>query len=149
MKNAASIFQKVIESTLSGIPGVIAYQDDVLIFAATEASLRRRMTATRNKLEERGFSINEQKSATVSESISFLGYEISKCGIQPDSRLVSKILAIEPPKCLKELEHFIGMVNFFGRFIPNLSTKMYHLNALKNKMLNLCGLPNVSRRLKP
>ena len=76
MKNAASIFQKVIESTLGGIPGVIAYQDDVLMFAATEASLRRWMTATRNKLEECGFSINEQKSATVSESISFLGYEL-------------------------------------------------------------------------
>jgi hypothetical protein len=133
MKNAASIFQRVIEQCICGLPGTIAYQDDIFIFASTEASLRKRLTSVRNKLAEKGFTINTDKSVDFTDNISFLGFRISADGIKPDSRLVSKIMNIESPSTKRELEHFIGVVNFFGRFIPNFSQKLLVLNQLKKK----------------
>ena len=113
MKNAASIFQKVIEKCISGLPGTVAYQDDILVFGCTEASLRKWLVAVQNKLEEQGFTINPDKYVDVANKVSFLGFEISPSGIRLDRDLVKKILAIKPPNNIKEVEQFTGMVIFF------------------------------------
>ena len=51
------------------------------------------------------------------KNLSFLGYELSEKGVTPDCNLVSKKLKISPPNDKKELESFIGLVNFYGQHI--------------------------------
>jgi hypothetical protein len=133
MKNASSIFQKVIERCIQGLSGTIAYQDDILVFGSTEASLQKRLVAVQNKLQEQGFTVNRSKCVDMTDKISFLGFEISAQGIKPDMNLVRKILAIKSPANLKEVQHFVGMVNFFRRFLPDLSSVLQPLNDLKKK----------------
>ena len=63
MKNSSSIFQRVIETILKNIPGVIVYQDDVLIYASTSDSLAKRVSSVLQRMEEKNVTVNKAKSS--------------------------------------------------------------------------------------
>ena len=87
LKNSSSIFQNCIESTLKGIKGVVIFQDDVLVHGTTKEQFDKRMLAVKSRLREKNFTINETKSNSKPvESVSFLGYSISKEEIAPDPK---------------------------------------------------------------
>lgn len=132
MKNASSIFQRVMESILSDIKGILIYQDDVAIFADNPESLSKRLTAVKTRLKEKNITINEDKSIEHCEYLTFLGFRISSRGIEPDDKLVKKIREIKAPMSCKEVEQFLGLVNYFGRLIPNYASKVQPLNKLRN-----------------
>ena len=131
MKNAASIFQKVMEGVLSDIKGILIYQDDIAIFAENMESLEKRLKAVKTRLREKNITINEEKSVEYCESLTFLGFKISAKGIEPDNRLVNKIQDIKVPTTCKEVAQFLGLINYFGRFIPNFSSKIAPLNEIR------------------
>ncbi|PAA80925.1 hypothetical protein BOX15_Mlig029604g7 [Macrostomum lignano] len=131
MKNASFIFQRTMESILGDIKGLLIYQDDILIHAPDKPTLEKRLAAVRTRLSEKRVTINEAKSISYCDSVSFLGFRISAAGIQPDDRLVEKIRHVCPPANKSELAHFLGLVNFFGRLIPNFAGKTAPLNRLR------------------
>ena len=91
LKNSSSIFQNCIESTLKGIKGFVIFQDDVLVYGTTKEQFDKRMLAVKSWLREKNFTINEKKSNSKPvDSVSFLGYSISKEGIAPDHKHVEK-----------------------------------------------------------
>ena len=53
--------------------------------------------------------------------ISYLGYQISREGKSPDERLTNKIAKMENPPNKKELESFLGLINFYSRYLPRYS----------------------------
>ena len=65
--------------------------------------------------------INKEKCVLKTEQLAFLGHVISKHGISPDKKLVNKILSILPPHDKKSLSSFIGLVNFYRRYIQNIA----------------------------
>uniref|UniRef100_A0A1I8I2N6 Eukaryotic translation initiation factor 4H n=1 Tax=Macrostomum lignano TaxID=282301 RepID=A0A1I8I2N6_9PLAT len=73
------------------IKGLLIYQDDILIHAPDKPTLEKRLAAVRTRLSEKRVTINEAKSISYCDSVSFLGFRISAAGIQPDDRLVEKI----------------------------------------------------------
>ncbi len=122
-----------MESILKDLPGLIIYQDDVLVHAPTRDSLAKRVTAVIKRLEQKNVSINEQKSVLVADKIDFLGHELSSDGIRPSRNLTDKLLSCQPPRSVKELHSFLGLANYFGRMIPDYSTKVAPLNELRKK----------------
>ena len=90
MKNAASIFQNVMETVLQGLVGCICYQDDILVHAETEASLQKRLNAVKSRISEKGLTVNADKCIDSASSITFLGFKLSRHGIQPSDELTKK-----------------------------------------------------------
>ena len=136
LKNSSSTFQKCIESTLKGIKGVVIFQDDVLVYGTTKEQFDKRMLAVKSRLREKNFTIDEKKSNSKPvDSVSFLGYSISKEGIAPDPKHVEKIKNAKAPTNNKQLESFVALANFYGRMIPDFATKMRPLNNIKNYYL--------------
>ena len=84
------------------------------------------------RLSEKNVTINESKSVEFMDEISFLGFKISSRGIAPDERLVNRIRALKAPQNKQEVEYFIGLINYFGRLIPNFTQKMGPISALRN-----------------
>ena len=68
----SDIFQLCMEHILKGIPGVVVYQDDVMICAANESQLQNRLAQVRNRLRERNVTINEEKSKGSTDSLTYL-----------------------------------------------------------------------------
>ena len=62
-----------------------------------------------------------------------MGHEINQEGIRPLEKKVAAIKQAPTPKTVKQLESFLGMINYYGKFIPNLSSIAAPLNQLRHK----------------
>ena len=115
LKNSSSILQNCIESTLKGSNGVVIFQDDVLVYGTTNSSPTRERLSNlvKSQLREKNFSINEKKSNSKQvDSVSFLGYSISKEGKAPDPKHVEKLKNAKAPTNNKQLESIVGLAHF-------------------------------------
>lgn len=133
MKNSQAIFQRTMESILSDLKGVLVYHDDILIFAENDDSLEKRLKAVKTRLNEKRVTINKEKSINYADELTYLGFRVSARGIEPDNELVEKIVNIETPRSRKDVDHFVGMANYFGRLIPNFADIVTPLNKLRKK----------------
>ena len=133
MKNSSALFQRAMEAILKDIPGVIIYQDDILVHAESSDLLARRVTSVLRRLDEKNVSINRAKSVLNSSQIRFLGHLLTPDGVRPDPSILSKILSCSPPQSRHELESFLGLVNYFGRMVPQFSELMSPLHRLRKK----------------
>ena len=77
MKNASSIFQRCMEQVLKDVPGIIVYQDDVLLCAESSTQLKSRLEEVRRRLSEYNVTANEDKCVNECDSVKFLGYIFS------------------------------------------------------------------------
>ena len=106
LKNSSSIFQNCIESTLTGIKGVVIFQDDMLVYGTTNEQFDKRMLAVKSRLGGKNFTIIEKKSNSKPvDSFSFLGYSISKEGIAPHPKNVEKTKNAKAPTNNKQLQN--------------------------------------------
>lgn len=81
------------------------------------------------RLREHGLSINSSKCMFGVKSISYLGYSITKEGIRPLEERVRAIMEYQPQGIFTELRRFLGIVNFYRRFVPNAAS---YLTPLKD-----------------
>ena len=73
--------------------------------------------------------VGEEKCEFLKEEVKYLGYTVSNEGIQPDTEKVEAIVNAPSPESVQSLQSFLGMVNFYGRFIENLSSLLRLLYA--------------------
>jgi len=77
--------------------------------------------------------LNKKKSEFFIRKIKYLGHVISSKGLETDPEKMEAILNTPAPMNLKELQSFLGMLQFYANFIPHLSTKLKALHQLLNK----------------
>ena len=106
LKNASSIFQNCIDSTLKGIKGVVIFQDYVLVYETTKKQFDRRMLAQSRADYMRKILLLMRKGRNQKQSIAlvYLGYSISIEGIAADSKHVVIIKNAKAPTNNKQLE---------------------------------------------
>ena len=80
-----------------------------------------------------GISLNPKKSLFGLEEGKLLGHIISKDGIRIDPDRIQAILQVPHPRNIKELQAFLGKINFLRRFIPNLAELIRLLNNMLKK----------------
>jgi len=117
LRNAAQTFQRFIDEVLRDLDFCYAYIDDILVASRSEEEHLQHLQILFNRLQEYGVVINPLKCTFGQSKIKFLGYLVTPNGIQP---LPSKVQALQDfplPKTAKELRHFLGMLNFYRRFI--------------------------------
>ena len=133
VSSAPAVWQRVIEQIVAGIPGVICYFDDLLISGANRAEHDERLREVLRRFEKYGVRVGEEKCEFLKEEVKYLGYTVSNEGIQPDTEKVEAIVNAPAPESVQSLQSFLGMVNFYGRFIENLSSLLSPLYALLKK----------------
>lgn len=128
--SAPAIWQREMEKILQGIPGVTVFLDDIKITGETDEIHISRLEEVLSRLSKHNLRINLQKSEFLVDKIEYCGYVIDKSGIH---KMASKVEAIQnapKPQNKSQLRSFIGLVNYYGRFFPNLSTVLHPLNLL-------------------
>lgn len=130
LRNAAQTFQRFIDSVLRGLDCCHAYLDDILICSRDEHEHEQHLEAVFNRLNEAGIVINPNKCVFGKPEVTFLGHLVSKSGIQPTSDKVEAIRTFPKPDTVKKLRGFLGMINFYRRFLPGTATTQQPLNDL-------------------
>ncbi|XP_058816725.1 uncharacterized protein K02A2.6-like [Topomyia yanbarensis] len=133
MNCAAEIFQRELERILKGLDGVVHFIDDILVFGRSKAEHDRRVAAVMKRLISCGLTINEDKCQWGRKSVTFLGHELSQDGILPTEQKVSAVKSFRCPETSEEVRSFLGLVNYVGKFIPNLSTITTPLREITRK----------------
>ncbi|XP_045445826.1 uncharacterized protein K02A2.6-like [Melitaea cinxia] len=132
--NASSeIFQRVMSDIFSDIEGVLIFVDDILVFGETEQIHNQRLLKVMQRAREVNLKFNKNKCKFSVNEICFLGYIFSKEGAKVDQNKVKAILDMPDPTNVKELQRILGMINYLGPFIENLSDKTKILRNLLKK----------------
>ena len=124
LKNAAQAFQRLMDSTLAGLDFLFVYLDDILVASNSVLEHKEHLLLLFDRLEEHGLVVKVEKCLFGVPEIDFLGHRVSSEGIRP---LPTKVHAIEKfpvPTTVKQLEQFIGMMNFYHVFIPKAADIM-------------------------
>lgn len=127
---APEIFQKIMERILKGCDGCLNFMDDVIVFAPSKELHDVRLQKVLNRLSEFNVTLNKEKCVFGVTEIEFLGHRLSAEGIKPAHDKVSAIKQFREPKTAEETRSFLGLVNYLGKFIPNLATVTEPLRKL-------------------
>ena len=116
----------------SDFPQVFVYLDDNLVATATVSEHLEVLRRVFSELESNGLVLNVDKCSFLQPEIDFLGHRWSAGGVAPLAGLVDAIEAVTAPTTPKELQRFLGMVNFYRRFLPTAACTLQPLTeALK------------------
>lgn len=130
LRNAAQTFQRFMDEVLRGLDFCYGYLDDILVFSSSSTLHQEHLKLLFQRLAEYGVLINTNKCTFGKTQVQFLGHNVSAAGIQPLESKVEAIQNFPVPKTLKELRRFLGMINFYRRFIPNAAKVQAPLNQL-------------------
>ncbi len=127
---APSIFQSVMDQVLQGIPHAECLLDDILIGTSTEEEHEPALHDVLKRLDAYGIRVNLDKCKFKVNSVEYLGHRIDGDGIHPLQDKVKAITEAPPPQNLTELRAFLGMINYYGKFMGNMSTVLAPLYSL-------------------
>ncbi|XP_076384356.1 uncharacterized protein LOC117225084 [Megalopta genalis] len=130
LKNAAQTFQRFMDTVIRGLDFCYAYLDDILVASGNETEHRDHLRTLFSRLQEYGIVVNPSKCVFAESVVRFLGYEVSAEGTRPLAEKVKAIHEYPKPATVKQLRGFLGMVNFYRRFIPGAATLQAPLNLL-------------------
>ena len=141
LKNAAQVFQRLMDTICRGLPFVFVYLDDILIASTSKDQHKKDLRNLFQRLKSHGMVINPAKCKFGLSELEFLGHTVTKEGAFPLPNKVKAITNFPRPSSVKGLQEFLGMVNFYHRFLPKAAQIMQPLFAA------LSGLPKKSKVL--
>ena len=120
IKSAPGYFQEIMENMTSDLPGVAVFQD--MFVSGQDANyhlsnLKRLLT----RLIDKGLRCRPDKCQFAQPSVEYLGHTLSPEGISKGSK-VEAVLKMPPPTDVSSLKSFLGSVQFYRKFIPNLAS---------------------------
>ncbi|KAL0881999.1 hypothetical protein ABMA27_001748 [Loxostege sticticalis] len=136
VKVAPNLWQKFMDRTLQGIDGVKCFFDDIIIQGSCEKELLQHLKEVLDRLKENNLRVNKDKCHFFHKSIKYLGHTIDKHGLHKCQEKVNAIANTERPTNINELRTFLGMANFYNKFIPNLASITSPLNELLKSGVN-------------
>jgi len=119
LTNAPSTFQDMMNHVFSDMldVGVIAYMDDILVYADTEEGHDRMVKEVLKRLQTNGLAISLEKCVWKAKEVEFLRYIVGRNGIRMSDEKVEAVLGWKTPNSLTEVQSFLGFANFYRRFI--------------------------------
>lgn len=121
------IFQGTIDTLLQGIPRVAVYLDYILITEATEVEHLANLEQVLKRLGNAGLCLKRNKCVFLAPSVTYLGRKITAEGLHPVEDKVRAIKEAPSPKNISEIRSFLGMVNYYGKFLLDLSKVLARL----------------------
>ena len=130
LRNAAQTFQRFIDQVLRDLPFCYAYIDDILIASSSPEEHQQHLISVFERCKEFGVIINPSKCEFGVNHLTFLGHFVTTQGIQPLPDKVEAIQQFPQPNTQRKLREFLGLINFYHRFIPHCADIVRPLHTL-------------------
>ena len=121
--NAPATFQRAMNETLTEdlFKHCLVYIDDICVYSKTYNDHLKDLESVFIKLKKYNWKLKLKKCNFAQEKIEYLGHVISYNQISLHPRNLQKIKSMKEPKNVKELQAFLGTINYYRRFIVGLS----------------------------
>jgi len=136
MINSPTTFQAMMNEILRDLINegkVVAFVDDVLVGTETEEEHDEVVEEILRRLEENDLYIKPEKCAWKVRKIGFLGVVIGPNGIEMEEGKVDRVLSWPEPKNVKDVRKFLGLANYYRRFIKDFAQVARPINMLMRK----------------
>ncbi|NJO52629.1 MAG: hypothetical protein HC840_28105, partial [Leptolyngbyaceae cyanobacterium RM2_2_4] len=134
LANSPDIFQERISSIMYDLEYTRQYIDDLLCITKEDFTDHlEKLDAVFERVSKAGLKVNAVKSFFAKGEVEYLGYWITRDGIQPLAKKVEAMLNIAPPTNKKELRRFIGLINYYRDMWIRRSHVLAPLAALTSK----------------
>ena len=117
---------------------ILRYIDDIIIFSKSIDEHLTHLEEVFRRLREANVKLNLKKCSFVKQRIEYLGHVVTPEGIFPDPGKVEVVKNFPTPARLKEFKSFLGLVNYYLRFIKSFSEIASPLNALTKEGVKFC-----------
>lgn len=139
LMNAPISFQTVMTHILRGInfKFCLVYVDDILVFSKSFKDHISHLEQVFSRLRDANLKLNPEKCDFVKDKIKYLGFILSSKGVDVDKERVKAVSEYPVPKTEKEIRSFLGMANYYRRFIPNYAKLASPISSLLKKDVKL------------
>ena len=136
--SSPALWQLTMDKMFAGLQGTFCFVDDILVAGKTDEEHLNRLKAVLKIIEDSGMKIRKDKCKFAVPSVEYLGFKIDGSGIHKTTSKVNAIREAKLPQNVAELKSFMGLVTFYGRFIPNLATVAHPLHNLLRNNVEWC-----------
>ena len=136
MTNSPAMFQAMINKILRDLINkgkVVAFEDDVLVETEMEEGHNEIVEEILRRLEENNLYVKPEKCVWKAKKIGFLGVVIGPNGIEMEIEKVDEVLSWPQPKNVKDIRKFLGLANYYRRFIKDFTQVARPMNVLTRK----------------
>ncbi|KAK3571328.1 hypothetical protein QTP86_007563 [Hemibagrus guttatus] len=132
LTNAPAVFQALINGVFQDLLGkwVIAYIDDILVYSDSLEEHVLHVREVLSRLQHHHLYVKLEKCEFHRSTVTFLGYVVSRRGVEMDVVKVWVVTDWPAPTTVRELQCFLGFANFYRRFIHNYSSVAGPLTSL-------------------
>ena len=121
VSSASAIFQRAMDTILQGLSRVVYYQDDVLVTGLNTEEHIKNVEHVFDRMKAFGLRLRLAKCKFLQETVEYLGHVISSQGIHTSPKKVEVIKMASTPRNITEVRSFLGIVNYYGKFIAWLA----------------------------
>jgi transposase InsO family protein len=135
LTNAPATFMGLMNEVFRPLldKSVVVYLDDILVYSRTWADHLRDVGEVLARLRDSQLYAKMSKCEFGKESVEFLGHVVSNKGVQVDAKKVEAVRAWPPPTNIHDLRAFLGLANYYRRFVHNYSKLTLPLTRMLKK----------------
>ena len=115
----------------------LVYLDNVIIYGCTFEEHLFRLKGVFERFREAGLKLKPSKYSFCQTRVHFLGLVVSTEGISTDPSKTSTVASWPTPTCCKDVKKFLGLVNYYRRFVPGCAAIAKRLHRLTEKTAKL------------
>ena len=135
LTNSGASFQRLMGHILRGLEYRFAliYIDDIIIFCRSVEEHLVHLEEVFRRLRQANVKLNPKKCSFVKQKVEYLGHVVTPEGVSPNPDKVRVVQEFPTPNNLKELRNFLGLANYYRRFVKGFSHIANPLNGLTKK----------------
>jgi hypothetical protein len=131
LTNAPPVFQRFISEVLGDLFATtcVVYLDDILIFSKDRDSHTRDVCDVLDRLRANELYASFDKCVFYQNEVEFLGYIVSGTRFRMDPAKLTAMQDWPAPKSVKDVQRFLGYINFYRKFIPRFASLAYSVDG--------------------
>ena len=133
--NAPATFQRLMDRVLKDLKWseCLVYIDDIVIFGRTFDEHLCHIANVLSHLRQAGLKLKPEKCYFLQQEVLYLGHIVSEEGIATDPSKITAVSSWPAPLCKKDVQRFLGLANYYRRFIKGFADIAKPLQRLVEK----------------
>ena len=128
--SAPAIWQRSMDQILEGVKGTSCILDDMIITGRNDQEHLDNLEEVLKRLQDNGLRANHEKCEFFQTKITYCGHKVDKHGLHKTQEKVDAVVNAPRPENVHQVRAFLGLVNHYHKFLPNLATILNPLNGL-------------------
>ena len=127
---APAVFQRTMDTILQGLPNFICYLDDILVTGQSDEHHLQKLEQVLERLKAHGVRLKRDKCRFFQDSVEYMGQVVTSQGVHTSPAKVQAVAEQPAPTDVSGLRSFLGQINYYSKYIPNLSALLAPLHKL-------------------